>query len=74
MLKVFTCLYDITGVPPSERKENNSPKARVDIIMESLDVNKDNYLSLSEFIDGSINDESIRKILIDPLFYCKIDF
>ena len=55
-----------------ERKGPNSPKARVDFIMESLDTNKDNYLSLSEFIDGSISDEYNRKILVDPLFYCKI--
>ena len=72
MLKVFTCLYDITGVPESERKGKGSPKARVETIMESLDANKDNYLSLDEFLNGAIGDERIRVLLVDPLFYCRI--
>ena len=72
MLKVFTCLYDITGVPESERKGGNSPKERVQTIMEALDVNKDNYLSLSEFLDGSLNDKKIHALLVDPLYYCRI--
>jgi|688.fasta_scaffold1566715_1 hypothetical protein len=72
MLKVFTCLYDITGVPESERKGTGSPRVRVETIMESLDTNKDNYLSLEEFLAGSVNDERIRSLLVDPLFYCRI--
>lgn len=64
----------MTGVPKEEREGEKSPKARVASIMQKLDVNKDNYLSLDEFINGAITDEKIQKILIDPLFYCRSDY
>ncbi len=38
--------------------------------MERIDSNKDNYLSLDEFIEGSLNDALVKKTLIDPLFNC----
>jgi hypothetical protein len=60
----------MTGVPDHLRKNDLSPKYRVEQIMKKVDKNKDKVLSPEEFIDGCLNDESVKKILVDPLFNC----
>jgi Ca2+-binding EF-hand superfamily protein len=70
MLKVLEALYDLTGVPESERKDENSPKNRTESIIKKLDRNSNNVLEFDEFFDGCMEDELIRKILINPMFNC----
>jgi hypothetical protein len=36
--------------------------------MKKLDVNKKNSLTLSEFVDGCLNDQEVREFLVDSLF------
>ena len=70
MLKVLEALYDMTGVPDAERKGEKSPKSKVDSFMKKMDTNHDSVLQLDEFVNGCLEDEIVRKILIDPMFNC----
>lgn len=70
MLKVLEALYDLTGVPDYERKGDQSVKTRVDMLMKKLDKNSNHVLEFEEFFDGCMEDDFIRKILIDPMFNC----
>jgi Ca2+-binding EF-hand superfamily protein len=70
MLKVLEALYDLAGVSESDRKGDQSPKSRVDIMIKKLDKNLNNVLEFDEFVDGCMEDEYVRKILIDPMFNC----
>lgn len=70
MLKVLEALYDLTGISESDRKGDQSPKSRVDLIMKKIDKNGDNLLELDEFLAGCLDDELVRRILIDPMFNC----
>ena len=69
MLKVLETLFDLTGISEAERKEK-SPKMIVELFMKKLDKNGDNVIQIEEFVDGCIADETICKILIDPMFNC----
>lgn len=64
----FQGLYDLSGVPEEERYGDNLPKKRVENLMQRMDKNKDNVISLNEFVDGCVSDQSIKQFLIDPLF------
>ena len=55
-------------MPIESRKGDKSPRAYVENLMVRLDVNKDNVISLNEFVDGCINDPTIKQFLLDPLF------
>jgi hypothetical protein len=70
METVLNVLYDLTGVPEIERKDNYSPRTKVAEFMKQLDKTGDNTLSLKEFGNGCLADPYVRKILLDPLFHC----
>lgn len=70
MLKVIEALYDLTGVPEQERRDEQSPRYKVDEMMKKLDLNRNNVLEFDEFFQGCVNDSLVRKILIDPMFNC----
>ena len=59
-------LYEFNGIPENQRQGDNSIKSKVDQIMKRLDKNEDHFVSLEEFVEGC-NDESVKKLLIDPL-------
>ena len=61
-------VYDLNGIPVALRKGNNDPKKRVDEAMKKLDVNKKNSLTLTEFVEGCLNDQEMREFLVDSLF------
>jgi hypothetical protein len=61
-------LFDLNGVPESEREGENAPAAHVDVLMKRLDVNNDNFLSLDEFVEGCMQNEGVRKFLVDSIF------
>ena len=61
-------LYDLSGIPVDKRIGEHSPKIHVESIMSRLDVNKDNVISLNEFVDGCVNDSTIKQFLLEPLF------
>ncbi len=65
MIKVLDALFLITG-----NQTGIESKAIVDSIMKRMDKNGDNVLQLDEFLDGCLEDETTRKILIDPMFNC----
>ena len=68
MTRVIESLYDLSGISPENRKGDQSPKTHVESIMVRLDLNKDNVISLNEFVEGCVNDPSIKQFLLDPLF------
>lgn len=70
MLKVLEALYDLSGIPEADRKDDQAPSAKVDKMMKLLDQNGDNVLDIKEFVNGCMSDELVRKILIDPMFNC----
>ncbi len=70
MTKVLEALYDLVGVPESERKGDMSPKKKVEEMMIKMDKNHDNVLQFDEFYDGCMNDDNVRTILINPMFNC----
>ena len=70
MLKVLEALYDLTGISEDDRKGEKAPKNKVDTIMKKLDKNRDSVIQFDEFLDGCLQDEFVRKILIDPMFNC----
>ena len=70
MLKVLEALFDLVGVPKNERTGSKSPKEIVDLMITSMDKNKNNVLEFTEFFDGCTQNETIRKILVDPMFNC----
>jgi hypothetical protein len=70
MLKVLEALFELTGVNQNERKDHKTAKTIVDEMMKKLDQNGDNVLQIDEFVDGCLEDETVRKILIDPMFNC----
>ena len=70
MHKVLEALYDLTGVPENERKGDQAPKKKVEEMILKLDKNSNNVLEFEEFLDGCLNDEYVRKLLIDPMFNC----
>ena len=70
MLKVLESLFDMVGIPKNERTGSKSPKIIVDSMIERMDLNRNNVLELDEFIEGCLNNETIRKVLIDPMFNC----
>jgi len=45
-------------------------KILIDKIVKKLDQNGDNVLQLDEFVEGCLDDETIRKLLVDPMFNC----
>ena len=70
MQKVLEALYDLTGISEKDRKGDQAPKNRVELIMRKIDKNGDNVLEFDEFVSGCLNDELVRHILIDPMFNC----
>ena len=70
MLKVLEALYDLSGVPEADRKDDQAPGAKVEKMMKQLDKNGDNVLDIKEFVSGCMSDELVRKVLIDPMFNC----
>jgi hypothetical protein len=70
MLRVIEALYDLTGVPDHERKEEQSPKHKVEQMMTKLDSNNNHVIEFDEFFEGCMRDPLVRKILIDPMFNC----
>ncbi len=60
----------MTGVPAHLRKNDQSPKRRVEEIIKRADKNKDRVLNINEFVDGCLNDEFVRNVLVDPLYNC----
>jgi hypothetical protein len=72
MLKVLEALFEMTGygIKENQRKTEKTAKLIVEEIMLKLDKNKDNVLQIEEFLDGCLNDELVRQILIDPMFNC----
>ena len=70
MYKVIEALYDMTGVPESDRKGQNSPKRKVEEMMLKLDKNFNNVLEFDEFLNGCLGDDYVRNILVDPMFNC----
>ena len=70
MLKVLEALFDLTGVPENERKGDRSPRAIVEATMRKMDRNGDSVLEMDEFVNGCLEDDIVRKILIDPMFNC----
>ncbi len=56
----------MNGIPENQRQGDNSIKSKVDQIMKRLDKNEDHFVSLEEFVEGC-NDESVKKLLIEPL-------
>jgi hypothetical protein len=70
MLKVLEALYDLTGVPEQDRRGEHAPEFKVKYMINKLDKNMNNVLEFEEFFNGCIEDELVRKILIDPMFNC----
>jgi hypothetical protein len=79
MLKVLEALLVMTnaldedfGMDVHRRKASLKKKAEVhvDSIIKMLDKNGDNVIQLDEFLDGCLNDELVREILVDPMFNC----
>ena len=72
MLKVVTVLFDWTGknLYESDESLNKTAKIVVDQMMKKLDKNGDNVLQIDEFVNGCLEDETVRQILIDPMFNC----
>lgn len=70
MLKVLEALYDLAGISENDRKGDYSPKQRVESIFKKLDKNMNNVLEFDEFFDGCMDDDYVRKIIIDPMFNC----
>ena len=70
MLKVLEALFDLSGIPEIDRKDDQSPGAKVDKMMQILDKNRNNVLEFDEFFDGCMSDELVRKVLSDPMFNC----
>lgn len=68
MLKVLEALISMTGY--TAEMNNKSPKELVESVMKKMDKNGDSVLQLDEFLDGCMEDELIRKILVDPMFNC----
>ena len=60
MKSILEAIYDIIG--EKDRNGENSPAIRVKHIMKQFDKNNDNLLSIDEFINGCINDPSLRTL------------
>jgi len=61
MTKVVTAIYDLLG--EENRRGDNSPENRVQVIMQKLDLNDDKNISRDEFVDGCLKDEVLRQLL-----------
>lgn len=72
MLKVLEALFELTGTYEDDtfRKNHKSVKAFIESIIKKYDKNENQVLELDEFLESCLQDETLRKILIDPLFNC----
>jgi Ca2+-binding EF-hand superfamily protein len=60
---MITAVYDLKGVPKSERTGNNSPKLKAQSIMKHCDKDSSKTLSEDEFVDCCLKDKYIRELL-----------
>ena len=70
MFKVLDALLEMTNAYNNDAYKGKSAKSIVDSMMKKLDKNGDGLLQLDEFVDGCLDDELIRKALVDPMFNC----
>ncbi|CAF1287692.1 unnamed protein product, partial [Didymodactylos carnosus] len=61
MTKIISAIYDLNG--ETNRKKENAPSRRAEVIIKKFDVSEDNRLSREEFISGCLNDPELRALL-----------
>ena len=61
MEKIIVAIYDLIG--ETNRKGENEPKKRVELIFKKIDKDNNGYLSKDEFVEGCIGDPILMKFL-----------
>ena len=63
MKLVINSIYELFGEDVKQLKKTKLTEKKVDDIFAKLDTNKDNYISLQEFIAGYLNDQCLIRLL-----------
>jgi Ca2+-binding EF-hand superfamily protein len=63
MKMVINSIYQLFGEEKKQLKKAKLTEKKVDDIFAKLDTNRDNYISLKEFIDGYLNDQYLLRLL-----------
>lgn len=66
--KVIESLVDFTNDRQIDRKDNRSLKQTVDFLMKKLDKNRNHVIEFDEFMNGCLEDDYVRSILVDKMF------
>jgi Ca2+-binding EF-hand superfamily protein len=64
MKKTLNSIYDMLGEDNRRYRRNSKfAEKKVELIFQKYDTDKDNKLSLDEFINGCLNDEYLNQLL-----------
>ena len=61
---VIDSIYELIGEDMRQLKKARLSERKVDEIFNKLDTNKDNFISMSEFINGYLNDQYLMRLLL----------
>lgn len=63
MKSTLFSIYELIGEDVKQLRRTRTTEKKVDYIFQKLDLNRDNYITLNEFIDGCLKDEYLRELL-----------
>ncbi|XP_013386502.1 neuronal calcium sensor 1-like, partial [Lingula anatina] len=63
MLAIVDSIYSMVGSQAKLPEEENTPEKRVNRIFSAMDKNRDNLLTMEEFLEGCKNDPTIVQAL-----------